>query len=195
MANCFVSYTGEDEPWAKWIAAVLRDAGHSVSIQAIDFRPGENFVIRMQEAASSADHTLVVLSNRYLASAFGASEWASAFASDPTGAGRRLIPIAVEPVTVTGLLRAIIRIELFGKSEHEARQLLQEAVAPSNAGSEVPFPTDSLPAGPNRPDFSRSQQGGPQAVEVWRLPTSSSILVGREEELGILRDSWNGSSP
>lgn len=190
LASCFISYTMADEPWGKWIASVLREAGHQVTLQATDFRPGENFVIRMQEAASSADHTLVVLSNRYLTSGFGASEWSAAFATDPMGVRRRLIPVAIEPVEAAGLWRAIVRLELFGKSEDAARSALLSAVAPQEDDLSAPFPTAGPAAdtlGPRQPAMARA---GPQAVEVWRLPTSASTLVGREEELGILRDCW-----
>ena len=85
----FVSYTSADKTWAEWIAWQLEAAGYSVVIQAWDFRPGENFVVEMQTAAAEAERTLLVLSDDYLKSSFGRSEWAAAFAQDPTGAARR----------------------------------------------------------------------------------------------------------
>lgn len=193
MTSCFISYTGADEAWGKWIAAVLRSVGHQVTLQATDFRPGENFVLRMQQAASSADHTLVVLSNRYLTSRFGASEWSAAFAADPTGLARRLIPVAIEPVAVDGLWRAIVRIELFGKSEDAARKALLDAVVPQDDQSPVAFPSSAEPVS-SQQHSRQTKNTGPQAVEVWRLPTSASILVGREEELKALRDCWGAQS-
>ncbi|HEV2451100.1 MAG TPA: TIR domain-containing protein [Streptosporangiaceae bacterium] len=190
MASCFISYTQADEPWARWMAAVLREAGHKVTVQATDFRPGENFVIRMQEAASSADHTLVVLSNRYLASGFGAAEWTAAFAADPMGTHRKLIPVAVEKVTAPGLWRAIIRIEIFDKPEEVAKDLLLQAVAQLEPEeTRVPFPSSWKSEGLQR-DADNAQDKGPQAIEVWRLPASTSTLVGREEELRTLRRCW-----
>lgn len=47
MKDFFISYTGNDRPWAEWIAWVLEEAGYSVVIQAWDFRPGGNFVLDM----------------------------------------------------------------------------------------------------------------------------------------------------
>jgi tetratricopeptide (TPR) repeat protein len=190
LTSCFISYTGVDEPWGKWLAAVLREAGHHVTLQATDFRPGENFVIRMQEAASSADHTLVVFSNRYLASGFGASEWAAAFAADPMGVSRKLIPIAIEPVDVSGLWRAIVRLEIFDKSEDAARNAVLNAVTPQSNELSAPFPTTLPASDPLGPNQSGKKRTSPQAVEVWCLPTSASTLIGREEELGTLRDCW-----
>lgn len=61
----FISYTGVDEKEAEWIAWQLEKAGYSVIIQKWDFRPGHNFPLRMQESASRAMKTLVVLSRAY----------------------------------------------------------------------------------------------------------------------------------
>ena len=76
----FVSYTGVDRQWAEWIAWVLEEAGHTVVLQAWDFRPGSNFVLAMQQAAEQAERTIAVLSPDLLASRFTAPEWAAAFA-------------------------------------------------------------------------------------------------------------------
>jgi uncharacterized protein YndB with AHSA1/START domain len=54
-------------------------------IQAWDFRPGGNFVLQMQQAASEAERTIAVVSPHYLKSLYTQPEWAAAFAQDPTG--------------------------------------------------------------------------------------------------------------
>jgi hypothetical protein len=46
----FVTYSGQDEPWATWIAAVLEEAGYTTVLQAWDFRPGDNFMAAMDHA-------------------------------------------------------------------------------------------------------------------------------------------------
>ena len=180
VAKCFISYTRADEPWAKWIATTLREAGHQVTMQASDFRPGENFVLGMQETASEADHTLVVLSNRYLGSGFGAVEWAAAFAANPTGANRKLIPISVEPIVAPGLWKAIVRVELYGKSEEAARALIVEAVEPNDPYENSPFPASQMAS-----DLPGTSEGAeramrPEAIEVWRLPASTSMRQHQE---------------
>ena len=45
MKDFFISYNTADRDWAEWIAWTLEEAGHSVVIQAWDFRPGENFQV------------------------------------------------------------------------------------------------------------------------------------------------------
>ena len=49
-SKIFISYNHADCDWAEWIAGVIEEAGYQSIIQAWHFRPGENFVLRMQEA-------------------------------------------------------------------------------------------------------------------------------------------------
>src|SRR3989442_13348057 len=95
MKDFFISYTSADRTWAEWIAWELEAAGYSTIIQAWDFRPGENFVVEMQKAASEAGRTVLVLSEDYLKSPFTQSEWAAAFAQDPTGEQGRIVPVCI----------------------------------------------------------------------------------------------------
>ena len=76
MADFFVSYTSADKAWAEWIGYVLEEEGFAVDIQVWDFRPGNNFVLEMQRAATEADRTIMVLSPDYLKSQFASPEWA-----------------------------------------------------------------------------------------------------------------------
>ena len=91
LRDFFVTYNHRDERWAEWIAWQLEAAGYTVFIQAWDFRPGSNFVVEMQNAATSAERTIVVLSPNYLAAEFTQPEWAAAFRLDPTGIKRKLV--------------------------------------------------------------------------------------------------------
>ena len=50
----FISYTGVNEAWARWIAVELERAGYTTVVQAFDFRPGSDFVHEMQQATASA---------------------------------------------------------------------------------------------------------------------------------------------
>jgi hypothetical protein len=154
----FVSYTSADKTWAEWIAWQLEGAGYSVVIQAWDFRPGENFVVEMQTAAAEAERTLLVLSDDYLKSAFGRSEWAAAFAQDPTGAARRVVPVRVKPCEPDGLLRAIIFVDLVGLSDEDARTRLLEGVEDDRAKPET---APVFPGGAAAPVFP-----GPQPMET-----------------------------
>ena len=83
MVNFFISYTGVDSAWAEWIAFALEEQGYTVTVQAWDFRPGSNFAVEMQKAASQMERIIAVLSPDYLKFGFAESGWSAAFARDP----------------------------------------------------------------------------------------------------------------
>ncbi|MFZ0244532.1 toll/interleukin-1 receptor domain-containing protein [Candidatus Binatus sp.] len=161
----FVSYNSADTKWAEWISWVLEAAGYRVRIQAWDFVAGSNFVLEMQRAATEATRTIAVLSPDFLKSGFAAPEWAAAFANDPTGLKRSLVPVLVRRCNAEGLLKQIVYIDLVGLNEEPAEKRLLEGikgkrakpshrpnfpgVADGPAERERPkFPGDSSPEGP-----------------------------------------------
>src|ERR671929_1371187 len=101
----FISYNRADRAWAEWIAWQLEEAKYTTVLQAWDFRPGGNFVLDMQRAASQAERTIAVLSPDYLTALYTQPEWAAAFAQDPTSAAGVLLPVWVRPFDAPRLLR------------------------------------------------------------------------------------------
>jgi hypothetical protein len=95
MPDFFVSRNKADKAWAQWIAWQLEQAGYETVVQDWDFGAGKNFVLEMQGATTNAGRTIAVLSPDFLTSAYTAPEWAAAFAQDPTGAKRKLVPVRV----------------------------------------------------------------------------------------------------
>lgn len=196
----FVSYTSCDRTWAEWIAWVLEENGHSVIIQAWDFRPGGNFILDMQRAAAEAERTIMVLSEAYLKAMYTQPEWAAAFTQDPTSTKRQLLPIRVAPCEPPGMLAAIVYVDLVGKTETEAEQLLLEALQerakpsrrpsfPQTASATAqatasnttakPFPSVNTAKQPNQtsqPVTSKPQQL--PAVERLRLIQTLNALPG-----------------
>lgn len=67
----FISYTGVNEAWARWIAVELERAGYTTVSQVLDMRPGHDFVHAMQQATTTAARTIAVLSPAYVKSTFG----------------------------------------------------------------------------------------------------------------------------
>lgn len=124
----FISYNHNDQEYAKWIAWILEEAGYKVFIQAWDFQPGNNIILQMQKGATNARHTLALLSSNYTQAYFTQPEWAAAFASDPTGESRSLIPVLIEDFKLEGLLPQISYINLLEKDEDEARDAILSGV-------------------------------------------------------------------
>jgi len=117
----FVSFTSKDRDWAEWIAVQLeRQEEYEVIIQSWDFAPGDNFVLKMDEALQTSEMVVAVLSRAYLESYYCQYELSAAF----TDKDKRLIPVRVDDLEVKGLWAPINYIDLVGKSEEDAQSLL-----------------------------------------------------------------------
>jgi TIR domain len=101
-ADFFVSYTGADRAWAEWIAWQLEAEGYQVVVQAWDFGPGRDWAHEMQQATTTAERVVVVLSPAYLQSAHGEAEWRAFYAEDPGGERGLLLPVRVGEVEPPG---------------------------------------------------------------------------------------------
>ncbi len=204
----FVSYNSKDEQWATWIAWHLERAGYTTVIQAWDFRPGTNFVLEMDRAAGDAKRTLLVLSPNFVSSRFTQPEWAAAFAKDPTGVHRTLLPVLIAPTETDGLLDQIVHIDLVGLSMEDAATTLISGVDPgrSKPATEPAFPgsvsgthqpraqsLDWAPAERELDSVARADvlprgfpQSGPAVVEVSLVPADvQSLRVGQLEAVAL----------
>lgn len=128
MKDFFISYNSQDRTWAEWIAWTLEEAGYSTVIQAWDFRPGGNFVLAMQQAATDTRQTVAVLSQHYLNAEYTQPEWADALRRDPQGNQRTLLPVRIDNCRPTGLLGSVIYVDLYGLEQDAARRGLLEAL-------------------------------------------------------------------
>jgi hypothetical protein len=199
MKDFFVSYTKTDKAWAEWIAWTLEAAGYSTVIQAWDFLAGSNFVLEMQRAATEANRTIAVLSQRYLESSFTQPEWAAAFAQDPQGKTRKLIPVRIAPCELTGILAPIVYLDLVDLPENDARKALLGAFIPTRNKPPVPpvFPggaTQEVPgAAPAKPFPAEGQTtSSPITQSLENLVSSTqqnrqASKLSPDERLALIR--------
>jgi hypothetical protein len=157
MKDFFVRYNSADRGWAEWIAWQLEKAGHSTVIQAWDFGAGGNFVLAMQKAASESERTLIVLSPDWLSASFTWPEFAAAFAQDPTGEKRLVLPVRVRACELDGLLKPIVYIDLVGVPEVEARERLLSGIAKPGTRPSTPPPFPGNPV--SQPEFPAMDTG------------------------------------
>jgi hypothetical protein len=175
----FISYTGADQAWAEWIAETLEQAGHRTVLQAWDFRPGENFIQRMNQALAEAERVLAVLSPAYFQSEYARDEWTAALVRD-RGQADRLLPVRVAKAEVPPLLANRIYIDLVDLDEEPAAERLVAGVQPGRArpAGKRPFPGAGTVGAARFPD---------------RLPAIFNVLprnpnfTGRGELLQTLR--------
>lgn len=158
QVDFFISYNHADQDWAEWVAWVLEEAGYITRLQAWDFRPGSNFVVQMHEAAQLAKQTIAILSPNYIGSNFAEAEWAAAFAEDPIGHERALIPVRIAPTKVDGLMSQIVWIDFVGLDQLTAKARLLAGVRPGRAKpvAEPAFPGTTNVG--NSPTTQKSQR-------------------------------------
>jgi WD40 repeat protein len=166
-ADFFISYTQADRAWAEWIAWELEESGERVLIQAWDFVPGTNWINRMQDGVSGAARTIVVLSEAYLESVYGSAEWQVAWAADPDGGSRKLLPVRVTDCPRPGLLSGVIDRDLFGLSETQARSRLRAMISQARAGRTKPDRRPGFP-GTCSPAITTGNSDVPSSVRVVR---------------------------
>jgi TIR domain len=143
--NFFVSYTKDDRVWAEWIASTLEAAGYRVLIQALDMVPGTNWVFAVDEGIRRAERTIAVTSKAYLESEWGRLEALGAVYRDPLGRQRRLLVVRVEECRPEGPLGMIVRIDIFGMPEPDARRALLDGIEQALRGRGKPVAPASFP--------------------------------------------------
>src|SRR5215813_12642027 len=196
MKDFFVSYNRADRQWAEWIAWQLEEAGYTVIVQAWDIRPGSNFILEMHKAARETERTVAVLSPAYLSALYTQPEWAAALVQDPTGYKKKLLPVRVQDCAPDGLLAAVVYVDLVGKDEASAQEMLLDGVKEERAKpSRSPaFPPSDERYVPEQPRFSVSVPQAEKKERRWFhwLSGSDENLDRRNRQamLDKVRQCW-----
>ena len=143
----FISYTRQDAEWALWIADTLKKQGHETIVMDWDFRPGDNFVLKMDEALQTSPVIVAVLSKAYLDSYHCQTELTAAYANK----NQKLIPVRVDDFKVRGLWAPINYVDLVNKTEDEAIKLLERMFKAPERKSHV------YPGGKAKVDFTKQK--------------------------------------
>lgn len=147
QCDFFVSYTKTDEAWAVWIAWIVEEMGFQTMVQAWDFRPGTNWIQKMNAGLQSCARMIAVLSPDYLKSVYGAAEWQTVWAQDAQGTDRKLLPVRVRDFKPSGLLATVVYTDFLGTDEATARGLLEEMLDRASVGRAKPDVQPPFPGG------------------------------------------------
>src|SRR3954469_16004101 len=178
----FISFTGADRPWARWLARTLTEAGYTYWFQDQDFRG--SIPRSIAEAHARSERTILLLSDAYARSGWCRAEWEARLTDDPGGAKDLLIPFRAGPCAVSDPLLARLAFhDLFDKAEPAARELvlgrLRQAVEPGHRVplGDAPFPR-ALPSAPfPAPDHNLLRAAGPFVGRADELATIAQALA------------------
>ncbi|MFI1307394.1 FxSxx-COOH system tetratricopeptide repeat protein [Streptomyces sioyaensis] len=184
----FISYAGPDRTWAEWVDQQLMQAGYQTELDKWDWRTGDDFVQKMNQALGQADAVVALFSKNYFAAdRWTRVEWAAAVA----GKGQ-LIPLEIEPLTdqeIPTILSGKLRKELHGLDKSAATTALLEAIHGAvRPTGQAPFPGDTeAPSDAEPDDYGPRLPSSVGIPEVWNVRRRNLDFSGREAELGQLR--------
>jgi len=153
----------------EWISWTLQQAGYRVYLGAWNIRPGDRIDAAITSALGRSERVIAVLSPDYLESRWGATEWHAAWAADPRGVDRRLLPVRVAECTVSGPLGGYIYIDLVDLSEDDARAALLRGVkAALDHCSTKPDIAPAFPGATSRPgrDLASLMRQNPSGLDT-----------------------------
>ena len=190
----FVSYTQSDQAWAEWIAWNLEQAGYRVLIQAWDMVPGTNWIHRLDEGIRRARRTIAVASEAYLQSDWTRLEALGALQHDPLSRDRRLLVVRIDECRLEGPLGMIVRTDVFGLAEEEARQALLSGVERAIRGRGKPAEPGEFPGavcmpqsgGDARPGREEERMALAVDVDGYRQMSSTDRAHARSRVLAML---------
>jgi len=181
VRDFFISYTGADIAWAEWIAQTLEDAGHTTVLQAWDFRPGDNFIQRMDQALAEANRVLAVLSPAYFGSEYARDEWTAALVRG-RGERDRLLPVRIVVCQLPPVLANRVYVDLVGLDETAAKAELLSGVQPGRVKRKG---RRSFPGGQVKREGSSFPGRSPT---IFAVPPRNPHFTGRGDLLRALHD-------
>lgn len=176
----FVSHAGPDEDWAVWLAQQLQSAGFTVELDVWNWTAGTDVIQVTQRALDRARRVLAVWTPDYFTRRWADMEHRVSFARSQAQPGW-LVPVVVRDCpeeAIPVLYRTLIRIELVGLTEAQARERLLAAVTgPKWPTTRLPYPGEG-------------EQGSypGRLPPLWNVPSRNLFFTGRETELAELAD-------
>ena len=141
----FISYTGEDENWATWVADLLTRHGYSVYIQAWHSPTGDSFISWMEYAIAHSCNFIAICSHAYFhhKTQYAMSELRTGYGKKMRGEIERFLLIRIENCSIPELYSEFGRIDAFtfdGNQKEQAEERLLRGIGCNQYYRASPFP-------------------------------------------------------
>lgn len=125
-ARVFISYAHSDRPKAKRLVQELRKAGASVLFDEWELKAGDSLLDRIDQALSTSDYLLVLLSPHSVRSNWVRREWGKAFENEISARAITVIPILIADCKVPTRLATRQVLDLRGDFDAGVRWLAEQ---------------------------------------------------------------------
>jgi predicted nucleotide-binding protein len=124
----FISHSSEDKDFARKLTRDLAAHGIRPWLDEAEILPGDSIVQEISQGIDQADYLLVILSPASVNSTWVNHEVGLAFAKNPTGAKRVIVPVLIEHVDIPPFLRDIAYVDMSRGSYQEGLDRIVRAI-------------------------------------------------------------------
>ncbi|WP_308711602.1 FxSxx-COOH system tetratricopeptide repeat protein [Phytohabitans maris] len=184
ISTVLVSYASVDRIWAEWIVSELSTAGVQATYQEIDSPAVTQTMADLSSTMTSTARVMVLLSPEYVQSDNAALLWKTLSDLEATNLHRYLVPLRPVPARVVPPFADRPPVDLFDRSEEEARDALLNSTGrqPTTVA-----PRQRTGTAGHRPRFPSARP------PVSKVPPRNAAFTGRNDILENLRDELAGT--
>ncbi len=197
MSRIFISYSHKDEYWKKKLVEHLGVLEKQGELNVWDDRKiavGDDWFPEIEKAIEKANVAILLITAGFLTSDFILKEEIPRLLERRQNEGLKVMPLIVKPCAWENVkwLNPIQARPKDGRSLYSFKGHKRDSALVSFVKEIVDLLNEGKPDGSNRSQkeviFKK-----PKKIETTKLPTISSTLFGRENELGILDNAWEAT--
>ena len=125
-SQIFISYSREDETFAKGLATDLIHEGYTVFLDQWSIDVGENIMLRISEGISKSNALIMLISRNYLNSTFCKEEWTSFYMKFVQAKNNMIYPIILDDINPPDILAARKYVRISSKNGYDYIDCLRD---------------------------------------------------------------------